>query len=53
MVHVDVSDDDDRLEIGAVPLVVVAAEGVVGEVHHDIHRADRHTMSVAVILREG
>ena len=53
MVHVDVSDDDDRLEIGAVPLVVVAAEGIVGEVHHDIHRADRHTMSVAVILREG
>ena len=53
VVHIDISDDDDRLEIGAVPLVVVAAEGIVGEVHHYVHRADWQAVSVAVILGEG
>ena len=45
-VHVDVAHDDDALQVGTVPLVVVVADGLVGEVVDDVDAADGHTVGV-------
>ena len=40
VVHVNVAHDDQGLVVGAIPLVVVVAQHLIGEVVHDVHRAD-------------
>ena len=50
VVHVNVADDDQCLVVGAIPLVVVVTQHLIGEVVHDIHRADHIALG---ILRAG
>ena len=40
LVHVHVTHHDDGLQVRTVPLVVVVAQVVIGEVVHDVHRTD-------------
>ena len=40
VVHVNVAYNDQRLVIGAVPLVIVVAQHLIGEIVHDVHRTD-------------
>ena len=47
VVHIDVADHYNALEAGMVPLVVVVAEEVVGEVVDDAHQTDGHALTVA------
>ena len=46
LVDVDVAHDDDGLQVGAIPLVVVVAQVLVGEVVDDIHGADGQAVFV-------
>ena len=52
LVYIDVPDDDQRLLVGAVPLLVVVAQHLVGEVTDDVHLTDRHALAV-LVAREG
>ena len=51
LIHIDVADHDDCLEIRTVPLFVVGAKEVIFEIVDYFHRADRHTVAVAVAVR--
>ena len=44
-VHVDVAHHDDGLQVGAVPLVVIVAQNLVGEVVHHRHQTDGHAVA--------
>ena len=46
LVHVDVTHDDDGLQVGAVPLLVIVAQVLIGEMVDDVHRADGHAVLV-------
>ena len=46
LVHVNVAHDDDALLVGAVPLLIVVAQCLVGEVVHDLHRPYRQAVSI-------
>ena len=47
-IDVDVTHDDDALQVGAVPLVVVVAYVLVGEVVDDVDGADGHAVGILV-----
>ena len=56
LVHVDVAHHYDSLQVGAIPLVIVVAQVLIGEVVHDVHRADGHAVLILrtlVDLRHG
>ena len=46
MVDINIADDDDGLILGVIPLAVVLAKSLVGEVVYDLHRADGESLSV-------
>ena len=46
VVHVNVAHNDQRLVIGAVPLVIVVAQHLIGEIVHDVHRTDDITLGI-------
>ena len=48
-IDIDVPYDDDPLEVGAVPLLVVVAEHLIGEATDDVHLPDGHTLAVLVV----
>ena len=52
IVDVYVTDDDDRLEVGAVPLLVVVTQHLIGEVADDVHLPDGEALAV-LVAREG
>ena len=49
---VNIAHDDECLQVRTVPLAVVAAKGLVGEVLHYFHCADGHTLSVLAVLAD-
>ena len=49
LVDVDVTDDDDALEVGTVPLVVVGAQGLMVEAADDFLGADGQAMAVGAV----
>ena len=56
LVHVDVAHDDDGLQVGPIPLIIIVAQVLIGEVVYDIHRTDGHTVLILralVDLRHG
>ena len=46
LVHVDVTHDDDGLQVRTIPLVVIVTQVLIGEVVNDIHRADGHAVFI-------
>ena len=52
-IWVNVTHDDQSLQIGTIPTAVVAAQGLVGEVLHHFHCSDRHTVGVLTALVKG
>ncbi len=46
LVDIYIAHYDNSLQVGAIPLHVVVAQSLMGEVHHDVHRADRHSVAV-------
>ena len=49
LIEVEVTYNDNGLQVWTIPLAVVATQRLVGEVHHDVHRTDRQTMSVLAV----
>ena len=47
LIYVNIADNDDALEVGAIPLLVVGAQEVRLEIVDDAHQTDRHTLAVA------
>ena len=45
-VHINVADNNNRLQVRTIPLLVVVAQILIGEVIYNIHRADRQTVLV-------
>ena len=52
VVDIDVTDDDDCLQVGAVPLLIVVAQDLIGEAAYDLHLTDGEALPV-LIAREG
>ena len=46
VVHVNVTHDDQRLVVGAIPFVIVVAQHLIGEIIDHVHRADYVTLGV-------
>ncbi len=46
VVYIDVTDNDDCLIVGAIPLLVIIAENLMGEVVYHLHGADRQAVAV-------
>ena len=46
LVHIHIAYDDDSLQIGTIPFVIVVADAVVGEVVNHLQRTDRHTVGI-------
>ena len=46
VIHVHVTHDDQRLVVGTIPLVVIVAQHLIGEVVNDVHQADNHALAV-------
>ena len=46
LVNIHVAHDDDALQVRTIPLVVVVADVLVWEVHHDFHRSDWHAICI-------
>ena len=46
VVHVDVTHDDDTLQVGAVPFFIVVADVLIREVVDDVDTTDRHTVGI-------
>ena len=46
LVHVDVADNDNSLKVRAIPLLIIVAQILVGEVIDDFHRADGQAILV-------
>ena len=53
VVHVHVTHDDEGLVVGTIPLVVVVAQHLVGEVVHNLHQTDGHALAVLRTRVEG
>ena len=49
-IHVEVAHDDDGLQVGAIPLLIVVTQVLVREVIHNVHIADRQTVLVLAAL---
>ena len=47
LIYINITNDDDTLKVGAIPLLVVGAEEVGLEVVDDAHQTDGHTLAVA------
>ena len=46
LVHVDVTHHNDGLQVGAIPLLVIVAQVLIGEMVNDVHRADGHAVLI-------
>ena len=51
-VGVNVAHHNDALQVGAVPLLVVVAQGLVGEVVHHLHGADGQAVGILAVFEE-
>ena len=49
LVNVEITYDDDTLEIGAIPLMIIIADSLRREVLYDFHLADRH-LAILILL---
>ena len=47
LVHIDVADDDDALQVRTIPLMIVGAQRVVGELVDHRHQTDGETTTEA------
>ena len=52
-VGINVAHDNECLQVGTIPLAVVAAKGFVGKVLHNLHRTDRHAVCILAVLANG
>ena len=46
LVNVHIAHNDDGLQVGTIPLMVVVAQVLIREVVDDIHRTDRHAVFI-------
>ena len=46
LVDINVAYDNDGLQVGAIPLLVVVAQVLIGKVVYDVHRADGQTVFI-------
>ena len=46
LINVEIANNDDGLQIGAIPLLIVVAQVIIREVVYNVHRADRHAVFV-------
>ena len=46
IVDVDVAYNNDTLQIGAIPCLIVVAQSLIGEVVDNLHRADGQTLAI-------
>ena len=53
IVHVDVTNNDQRLVVGAVPLIVVVAKHLIGEIIHYVHRTDDVALGILRAREQG
>ena len=51
-IRFNITHNDECLQVGTIPTAVVAAQGLVGEVLHHLHRADGHTVGILAVLVE-
>ena len=52
LVHVNVTHDDDGLQVGTIPVVVEVFDDLVVEVLDDVEQSDGHTVGIAGVLHQ-
>ena len=47
-IDINISDNENTLQVGTIPLVIVVTQFVVGEIVNHRHQADRHTLGITI-----
>ena len=51
-IGVNVAHNNQSLQVWTIPFAVIAAESLIGEVLHDLHRADGHAVGILAVLAD-
>ena len=46
LVHIDIAHHYDSLQVGAIPLIIIVAQVLIGEVIDNVHRANGHAVLI-------